>query len=72
MKPSIPLHDARFNYIPAANHDADSTKFRERQRARIAAAAAERETREAAARQICNVSINDLGFHIYALPRKTA
>lgn len=42
MKPPIPLHDARFVYIPSANHDADSTKFRERQRARIAEADAER------------------------------
>lgn len=42
MKPTIPLHDPRFAYIPSANHDADSTKFRERQRARMAAADAER------------------------------
>ncbi len=40
MKPAIPLHDPRFAYIPAATHDADSTAFRERQRARMKAAQA--------------------------------
>lgn len=32
------LLDPAFRWIPAATHDADSTLFRERQRARIAAA----------------------------------
>lgn len=32
------LLDPTFRWIPAATHDADSTLFRERQRARIAAA----------------------------------
>lgn len=32
------LLDPAFRWIPAASHDADSTLFRERQRARIAAA----------------------------------
>lgn len=35
MKPVIPLHDPRFKWIPAASHDADSTKFRERQLQRV-------------------------------------
>lgn len=37
-KPSIPLHDKRFVYIGSRDHDADSTKFRERQRERMKAA----------------------------------
>ena len=44
MKPPIPIHDPRFVYIPSANHDADSTKFRERQLARIKAAQAAKPT----------------------------
>ena len=42
MKPPIPLHDPRFVYISSANHDADSTKFRDRQMKRIAEANAAR------------------------------
>lgn len=33
-----PILDPSFKWIPAASHDADSTLFRERQRARMAAA----------------------------------
>ena len=33
-----PILDPSFKWIPAASHDADSTAFRERQRARMAAA----------------------------------
>lgn len=33
-----PILDASFIWIPAASHDADSTLFRERQRARMALA----------------------------------
>ena len=43
MQPKIPLHDPRFVYIPSANHDADSTKFRDRQMKRIAEANAARQ-----------------------------
>lgn len=39
MKPPIPLHDQRFQWIPSATHN-DSDAFRERQRARIKAAQA--------------------------------
>lgn len=35
MKPPIPLHDPRFVYIPARDHDADSRKFYERQMERM-------------------------------------
>lgn len=35
MKPPIPLHDPRFQYIPARDHDADSRKFYERQMERM-------------------------------------
>ena len=35
-----PILDPAFVWIPAASHDADSTLFRERQRARIAKAQA--------------------------------
>lgn len=37
--------DPRWKWIPAASHDADSTLFRERQRARIAAADKARQER---------------------------
>lgn len=40
MKPPIPLHNPAFVYVPAASHAADSTRFRERQQARMAAAQA--------------------------------
>lgn len=68
MSPKIPLHDARFKYIPSRDHD-EGTTFRERQLARIKAANEARQLREAETRQQYNVSINDLGFQMYALPR---
>ena len=37
-----PILSPSFVWIPSASHDADSTAFRERQRARMAAAQAER------------------------------
>lgn len=45
--------DPTFRWIPAATHDADSTLFRERQRARIAAAdKARRANADEAARKV--------------------
>jgi len=35
---SAPILDPKFVWVPAASHDADSTAFRERQRARMRAA----------------------------------
>lgn len=48
--------DPSFRWIPAATHDADSTEFRKRQRARIAAAEkARRENAEEAARKVQSI-----------------
>lgn len=45
--------DPAFRWIPAATHDADSTLFRQRQRARIAAAERQRKANaEEAARKV--------------------
>lgn len=50
------LLDPAFRWIPSATHDADSTLFRERQRARIAAAEkARRENAEEAARKLQSI-----------------
>jgi hypothetical protein len=47
------LTDPGFKWIPAASHDADSTEFRKRQQARIAAAdKARQEASKSTVRQI--------------------
>ena len=43
MKPAKKLTDPDFVWIPSQTHDADSTQFRERQRARMAQAELERQ-----------------------------
>jgi hypothetical protein len=46
------LLDPDFKWIPAATHDADSTEFRKRQRARMAAA---EKAREEAAKKVAPI-----------------
>lgn len=52
MTPTKRLTDADFKWIPSESHDADSTEFRARQLARIAAAQQERDRERAGIRTI--------------------